>query len=119
MSLEFILNQIEKVQSQLLDLKNTVNNIGCVADCDYNGEEGVTVHDEVAVKKITALTEVFHHREESLQMLLELYGKMYDDLTGKKILKSKALAALEKCSGNDEQMKKLSGIMTEIGFLEE
>jgi len=117
--LEFILNQIEKVQSQLLDLKNTVNNIGCVADCDYNGEEGVTVHDEVAVKKITALTEVFHHREESLQMLLELYGKMYDDLTGKKILKSKALAALEKCSGNDEQMKKLSGIMTEIGFLEE
>ena len=44
---------------------------------------------------------------------------MYDDLTGKKILKSKALAALEKCSGNDEQMKKLSGIMTEIGFLEE
>ena len=38
MSLEFILNQIEKVQSQLLDLKNTVNNIGCVADCDYNGE---------------------------------------------------------------------------------
>ena len=119
MSLEFILNQIEKVQSQLLDLKNTVNNIGCVADCDYNGEEGVTVHDEVAVKKITALTEVFHRREESLQMLLELYGKMYDDLTGKKILKSKALAALEKCSGNDEQMKKLSGIMTEIGFLEE
>ena len=44
---------------------------------------------------------------------------MYDDLTDKKTLKDKALAALEKCSGNDEQMEKLSGIMTEIGFVEE
>ena len=44
---------------------------------------------------------------------------MYDDLTDKKPLKNKALAALEKCSGNDKQMEKLSGIMAEIGFLEE
>ena len=70
-------------------------------------------------KKIAALTEVFHHREESLQKLLELYSKMYDDLTDKKSLKDKALAALEKCAGSDEQMEKLSGLMAEIGFLEE
>ena len=71
------------------------------------------------IKRIAALTEVFHHREESLQKLLELYSKMYDDLTNKKPLKDNARAALEKCSGNAEQMKKLSSIMAEIGFLEE
>lgn len=118
-SIDYILKQIEKVQSQFLDLKNTVNNIGCVEDSDRTGEENTTVHEEVAIKKIASLTEVFHHREESLQKLLELYSKMYDDLTDKKTLKDKALAALEKCSGNDKQMEKLSGIMAEIGFLEE
>ena len=118
-SIDYILKQIEKIHGQLSDLKNTVNNIGCVEDSDRTGEENTTVHDEIAIKKIAALTEVFHHREESLQKLLELYSKMYDDLTGKKSLKEKALAALEKCSGNDEQMKKLSGIMSEIGFLED
>ncbi len=118
-SIEYILKQINAVQGQLLDLKNTINNIGCVEDSDRNGEESATVHDEVAIKKIAALTEVFLHREESLQKLLELYSKMYDDLTDKKPLKDKALAALEKCAGSDEQMEKLSGIMAEIGFLEE
>lgn len=118
-TIDYVLKQIENVQGQFLDLKNTINNIGCVEDSDRTGEENTTVHDEVAIKKVTALTEVFHHREESLQKLLELYSKMYDDLTGKKVLKDKALAALEKCSGNDKQMEKLSGIMAEIGFLEE
>lgn len=119
LSLGYILKQIEKVQGQLLDLKNTVNNIGCVEDSDRTGEESTTVHDEIAIKKIAALTEVFRHREESLQKLLDIYGKMYDDLVGKKTLKDKALAALEKCSGSNEQLEKLSGIMAEIGFLEE
>lgn len=86
-SIDYILKQIEKVQEQFLDLKNTVNNIGCVEDSDRTGEESTTVHDEVAIKKIAALTEIFHHREESLQKILELYSKMYDDLTGKKALK--------------------------------
>ena len=86
-SIDYVLKQIEKVQGQLLDLKNTINNIGCVEDSDRTGEENITVHDEVAIKKIAALPDVFHHREESLQKLLELYGKMYDDLTKKKPLK--------------------------------
>lgn len=85
-SIEYILKQIDAVQGQLLDLKNTINNIGCVEDSDRNGEESTTVHDVIAIKKIAAMTEVFHHREESLQKLLELYSKMYDDLTNKKPL---------------------------------
>lgn len=77
LSMNYVLEQIEKVQSQFTDLKNTVNNIGGVVDSDYDGE---TAHDEVGIAKIKAITEVFHHREESLQSLLAFYRKMYDDL---------------------------------------
>lgn len=82
LTMNYVLAQIEKVQTQLTDLRNTVNNIGCVGDSDYEGEdtENKSVHDEVAIAKIKALTEVFHHREESLQSLLAFYQKMYDDL---------------------------------------
>lgn len=82
-SIDYILKQIAKVQNELLDLKNSVNSyIGCIEERNRTGEEeNITVHEEVAIKKIGALTEVFHHREESLQKLLDLYGKMYEDLT--------------------------------------
>lgn len=69
--------------------------------------------------KATAIGEVVRCREATNQQALRFYEKLYDDLTGKRALKDKALAALEKCSGNDEQMEKLSGILSEIGFLEE
>lgn len=77
LTMNYVLEQIEKVQTQLTDLKNTVNNIGGVVDSDYDGE---TAHDEVGLAKIKAITEVFHHREESLQSLFAFYRKMYDDL---------------------------------------
>lgn len=82
LTMNYVLEQIEKVQTQLTDLRNTVDNIGCVGDSDYEGEdtENKTVHDEVALAKIKAITEVFHHREESLQSLLAFYQKIYDDL---------------------------------------
>lgn len=80
---EYILKQIEKVQEQLADLKNTVNNIGNIGDsnrCGKDVEANVTVHDDVALEKIAAITEVFHHREESLQKLLEFYAKAFDSV---------------------------------------
>lgn len=77
LTMNYVLEQIEKVQIQLTDLKNTANNIGGVVDSDYDGE---TAHDEVGLAKIKAITEVFHHREESLQSLFAFYRKMYDDL---------------------------------------
>ena len=116
LSMNYVLEQIEKVQTQLTDLKNTINNIGCVGDSDYDGE---TAHDEVGLAKIKAITEVFHHREESLQSLLAFYQKMYDDLSGKKVLKYKALSALEHCAGDQKLMDKFNGALAEIGFLEE
>lgn len=75
--------------------------------------------DIAGQEKAKAIGEIVRCREATNQQALKFYEKMYDDLTDKKTLKDKALAALEKCSGNDEQMKKLSDIMTEIGFLEE
>lgn len=75
--------------------------------------------DIAGEEKAKAIGEIVRCREATNQQALKFYEKMYDDLTDKKTLKDKALAALEKCSGNDEQMEKLSGIMTEIGFLEE
>ncbi len=118
-SVDYIVKQIVKVQDQLLDLKSTVKSISSVADGKSPVAENASAHDEIALKKIEAITDVFDRREESLQRLLELYSRMYDDLSGKKVLKDKALAALEKCSGNDAQMEKLSGVLNEIGFLEE
>ncbi len=75
--------------------------------------------DIVGQEKAKAIGEIVRCREATNQQALKFYEKMYDDLAGKKVLKDKALAALEKCSVNDEQMKKLSDIMNEIGFLEE
>ena len=75
--------------------------------------------DIAGEEKAKAIGEIVRCREATNQQALKFYEKMYDDLTNKKTLKDKALAALEKCSGNDEQMEKLSGIMAEIGFLEE
>lgn len=75
--------------------------------------------DIAGQEKAKAIGEIVRCREATNQQALKFYEKMYDDLAGKKVLKDKALSALEKCSGNDEQMKKLSGIMNEIGFLEE
>ena len=82
-SLNYLMTQIEKLHNELTDLKNTINNIGCVIDADRCGEENdenITVNGEVALAKIKAITEVFHHREESLQSLLAFYQKVYDDL---------------------------------------
>ena len=119
--MNYVLEQIEKVQTQLTDLRTTEANIGCVGDSDLGGEdsEKQIVHEEVGLAKIKAITEVFHHREESLQSLLAFYQKMYDDLSGKKVLKYKALSALEHCAGDQKLMDKFNGALAEIGFLEE
>lgn len=73
-------------------MKNTVNNIGGVADCDRASEEENTqTNVQIAEKKISAIVEVFHHREESLIKLLSIYEKMYDDLRKNKILEQKEI----------------------------
>ncbi len=83
LTLNYVLSKIDALQNELTDLKNTVNNIGCVSDTDRiceDSEDCSKVNAEVALAKIKALTEVFHHREESLQKLLAIYEKMYEDL---------------------------------------
>lgn len=82
-TIDYILEQISKLQEQLLNLNNTINNIGCVEDSNRSGDEDISVNAEVAVKKVEAMSDVFYRREDSLQKLLGIYDKMYDDLIGR------------------------------------
>ncbi len=92
LTLQYILEQIEKIQKELVDLKNTVNNIGCVSDCDRESEEESTkTNCQIAEKKISAIVEVFHHREESLIKLLSIYENIYSDLRKDRVLEQKEI----------------------------
>ena len=85
-TIDYILEQIAIVQEQLLELNDTVKSIFCVEDSDHSGDEPILVHADIAIKKIEAITDVFHRREDSLQKLLGIYDKMYDDLIGREAL---------------------------------
>ncbi len=112
LTLQYILEQVEKIQKELLDLKNTVNNIGCVTDCDRDSEEESTkTNQQIAEKKISAITEVFHHREESLTKLLSLYEKMYDDIINPNSRKLSVLEKLAEFGSGD------AGAVSEKGFI--
>ena len=112
LTLQYILEQIEKIQKELLDLKNTINNIGCVSDCDReNDEENTTTNQQIAEKKISAITEVFHHREENLTKLLSLYEKMYDDIVNPNRQKLSVLEKLAEFGSGD------AGAVSEKGFI--
>ncbi len=112
----YVLEQIEKLHTELQDLKNTVSTIHCITDANRQSitnnpdeeehEVKCDVVAEVALAKVKAIVEVFHHREESLQKLLAFYEKMYDDLKPRE--ESIKIKALEM----------LSGVVREAGFYE-
>lgn len=112
----YVLEQIEKLHTELQDLKNTVSTIHCITDANRQSitnnpdeeehEVKCDVVTEVALAKVKAIVEVFHHREESLQKLLAFYEKMYDDLKPRE--ESIKIKALEM----------LSGIVKEMAFYE-
>ena len=85
-TIDYILEQIAKVQEQLLNITDIINSIGCVGDSSRSGDENISVSTEVAVKKVEAMSDVFYRREDSLKKLLEIYDKMYDDLIGREAL---------------------------------
>ena len=93
-NIPYVLEQIEKIHTELQDFNKSVSIIHSITD---SKRQSVTInsaeetHDEVtcdvivdvALAKINATTEIFHHREESLQKLLAFYEKVYDDLQQK------------------------------------
>ena len=114
--ISYVLEQIEKLHTELQDLKNTVSTIHCITDANRQSitnnpdeeehEVKCDVVTEVALAKVKAIVEIFHHREESLQKLLAFYEKMYDDLKPRE--ESIKIKALEM----------LSGVVREAGFYE-
>ena len=111
LTIKYVLDKIEQIINDTEDIHSALEQLALMPKSDPG--------DIAGQEKAKAIGEIVRCREATNQQALKFYEKMYDDLTDKKPLKNKALAALEKCSGNDEQMEKLSGIMAEIGFLEE
>lgn len=85
-SIPYVLEQIEKLHTEMQNLERiylTIHGVGdsnsIIKDEDGNTEQN-TLQGEVAVAKLKTISEIFHHREESLQKLLAFYEKIYDDL---------------------------------------
>lgn len=85
-NIPYVLEQIEKLHTEMQSLEQIYLTIHGVGDYDAVTEdaggntEQHTTHEEVATAKLKAITEVFHHREESLQKLLSFYEKIYFSL---------------------------------------
>ena len=104
-NIPYVLEQIEKLHTELQDLKNTVSTIHCITDANRQSitnnpdeeehEVKCDVVAEVALAKVKAIVEVFHHREESLQKLLAFYEKVYDDLQPKSHRESERVTLLK------------------------
>ena len=92
-NIPYVLEQIEKLHTELQSLEETVKSIQSITDVKQNSitntpdeeEHEVTreVVESVAISKVDAIVEIFHQREESLRKLLAFYEKMYDDLKHK------------------------------------
>ena len=82
MTLNYVLEQIEKVTGQLEGIRDSVCNIGCVTDWTGHDEDGNEreIDPELSAAKIAAIRGVFEKREETLQQLLAFYQRMYEDL---------------------------------------
>ena len=113
LTIKYVLEKTEQIMNDTEYIHSALERLALMPKSDPG--------DIAGQAKATAIGEIVRCREATNQQALKFYEKMNDDLVGKKVLKDKdkALAALEKYSGNDEQMEKLSGIMSEIGFLEE
>lgn len=104
-NIPYVLEQIEKLHTELQDLKNTVSTIHCITDANRQSitnnpdeeehEVNCDVVAEVALAKVKATVEVFHYREESLQKLLAFYEKVYDDLQPKSHRESERVTLLK------------------------
>jgi hypothetical protein len=115
-NIPYVLEQIEKLHTELQSLEETVKSIQSITDVKQNSisktpdeeEHEVTreVVESVAISKVDAIVEIFHQREESLRKLLAFYEKMYDDLKPREEnTKSKAL-------------EMISGVVKEMAFYE-
>lgn len=81
LSMEYILDQIEKIAGQTEYLYQVIDKLGSMADGD--NADGMSPGNTLGQAKAEALGNVVQSREATNQQLLQFYEKMYDDLKPK------------------------------------
>ena len=77
-----ILEQIKKLQEQLVSLKETQNSLFAADTIDEfeDGQLVRSVNCELVESQIEAIKTVFHEREKTLNSLLDFYKNIYNDV---------------------------------------
>ena len=77
-----ILEQIKKLQEQLVSLKETQNSLFAVDTIDEyeDGQLVRSVNCELVESQLEAIKTVFHEREKTLNSLLDFYKNIYNDV---------------------------------------
>ena len=77
-----ILEQIKKLQEQLVSLKETQNSLFAVDTMDEfeDGQLVRSVNCELVESQLEAIKIVFHEREKTLNSLLDFYKNIYNDV---------------------------------------
>ena len=78
-----ILEQIKKLQEQLVSLKETQNSLFAVDTMDEfeDGQLVRSVNCELVESQLEAIKTVFHEREKTLNLLLDFYKVIYNDVS--------------------------------------
>lgn len=117
LTMNYVLEQIEKISSQTEYLNNTIQGLSKMPNTENPGDVG-------AQAKAQALGDVVRCRETTNQQLLTLYEKMYDDLKPKNpSTKEKALEITNKMFSDnswcDSEKEMLTNILDTIRRLED
>ena len=94
LSMNYVLEQIEKIASQTEYLNNAINKLGLMADGD--NAETYSPGNTLGQAKAEAIGDVVRCRETTNQQLLKLYEKMYDDLKPQKSKSSEDIAVMNR-----------------------
>lgn len=78
LSINYCLEQIERISKQTEYLNQTIEQLGCMADGD--NAEACSPGNTLGAAKAQALADVVRCRETTNQKLIAFYEKVYDDL---------------------------------------
>ena len=126
-----ILEQIKKLQEQLVSLKETQNSLFAVDTIDEY-EDGQLVRSgncELVESQLEAIKTVFHEREKTLNSLLDFYKNIYNDVYEKEkkqreekieLIKSLQLSVIDRFSQHldkDELTERMDTVYCRIDAL--
>ena len=126
-----ILEQIKKLQEQLVSLKETQNSLFAADTIDEfeDGQLVRSVNCELVESQIEAIKTVFHEREKTLNSLLDFYKNIYNDVYEKEkkqreekieLIKSLQLSVIDRFSQHldkDELTERMDTVYCRIDAL--